>query len=878
MVVVTGIRASLRSALAEKRNAPAVVDSITAEEAGKFPDTNVSESLQRVPGVAIQRNAGEGQFITVRGLGPEFNNVLLNGRTLPTDNQGREFSFDVLSADLISRADVYKTSLPELTEGGIGATVNITTTRPLDTKGAHASLNLYGSYDSMSKDFTPNFSGVYAYANPNQTFGVAASLSYTDRESKQDSVQTDIWVDRPATVVTGTESSVGLPTSAAATQDFLMPSNLGFHQETASRKRTVGSLTFQFRPDADLLITVDTLYSHLDQQMTDSIYSAYFNPAFINPVIASDGTVQSFTRPGTTFVNNNPALAAQVGASQNDNIVTTNNRLANTYVFGANARWNVSDSLRLEGDLSYSRATGTSVNPYVVIGEQSVNGQTFNLNPGGDTPILAIPDTVTDPSLMRSHYTGVSGDSISDNILDGRLEAKWTHDAGHFRGATLGIEYSDRQKIDRYSASPDGCAYCGYHYPANASLLQLQSFSGFISGVQVPVAAHFTYDPNAVIAWLQEPVNLAQSSDPALAESFAGGPISPQPQPGGTINVTEKVTSLYADSFWGGDRWSGNAGVRIVNVKSESIGYGTPLLTAITNYPADSGYIYTYGAPTELSSHHGYTDVLPSANFKYNLTDNMLLRLAASRTLTRPTLTDVGISNTYGGYYGAPTSSGGNPDLQAMHSNNYDISWEWYLSKINYVAVAGFRKDVSDFIETTTVLQTEPVIPEQVYDTRPRNGAKGAINGYEISAQYALGEGAGWANGFGVSANYTHIDATAKRADDANQCGYDGLSPDSYNVVGFYDNGTLETRLAYNWRSAFLVSCFGSGLLPRDRAAYGQLDFSMRYNVNDALELYVDGINLTDSLVHEYEVDRSHFLMLEEDGRRIDFGVRYKFR
>ncbi|MDI7775761.1 TonB-dependent receptor [Asticcacaulis sp. EMRT-3] len=269
---------------------------------------------------------------------------------------------------------------------------------------------------------------------------------------------------------------------------------------------------------------------------------------------------------------------------------------------------------------------------------------------------------------------------------------------------------------------------------------------------------------------------------------------------------------------------------------------------------------------------------MPSANFKYHLTDNMLLRLAASRTLTRPTLTDVGISNTYGGYYGAPTSSGGNPDLQAMHSNNYDISWEWYLSKINYVAVAGFRKDVSDFIETTTVLQTEPVIPEQVYDTRPRNGASGTINGYEISAQYALGEQAGWANGFGVSANYTHIDATAKRADDANQCGYDGLSPDSYNVVGFYENGTFETRLAYNWRSAFLVSCFGSGLLPRDRAAYGQLDFSMRYNLNDRIELYVDGINLTDSLVHEYEVDRSHFLMLEEDGRRIDFGVRYKFR
>ena len=878
VVVVTGIRASLRSSLAAKRGASAVVDSITAEEAGKFPDTNVSESLQRVPGVAIQRNAGEGQFITVRGLGPEFNNVLINGRTVPTDNQGREFSFDVLSADLISRADVYKTSMPELTEGGIGATVNIQTARPLDTKGTHASVNVYGAYDSMTKAVTPNFSAIYSYANPARTFGVAASLSYTDRESKQDSVQTDVWVSRPATVVAGSESSVGLPASAASTQTFLMPSNLGFHQQDASRKRVVGSLTLQFRPSDDWTITVDSLYSRLDQRMTDSIYSAYFNPAFINPVIGSDGTVQSFTRPGTAFVANNPALAAQVGASQNDNIVTTNNRLANTYVFGLNSKWNVSDSLKLEGDLSYSRATGSGVNPYIVIGEQSINGQTYNLNAGGKTPILTIPDTVVDPTQMRSHYSGISGDSIADDILDGRFEAKWSHEAGPFKGATVGIEYSDRHKIDAYTASPDGCAYCGYHYAANPALLQVQSFANFIGGVQVPVAGHFTYDPNAVIAWLQDPANLAHSNDPATALSFAGGPLTPVPQPSGTIDVSEKVTALYADTNWAGDRWAGNAGIRFVDVKSRSLGYGTPLLTAITDYPADSNYQYTYGTPTALSSKNSYSDVLPSANFRYNLTDNMLLRLAASRTLTRPTLTDLGISNTYGGYYGAPTSNGGNPDLQAMHSNNYDISWEWYLSKINYIAIAGFRKDVTDFIETTTVLQTEPVIPEQVYDTRPRNGAKGTINGYELSAQYALDENAGWANGLGVSANYTHIDATAKRDDAANQCGYDGLSPDSYNLVAFYDNGTIQTRVAYNWRSSFLVSCFGSGLLPRDRAAYGQLDFGLRYNVNDHIELYVDGINLGDSEVHEYEQDRSRFLLLEEDGRRIDFGVRYKFR
>jgi len=188
-IVVTGIRASLRSSVATKRNADNIVDSISAEDTGKFPDNNVAESLQRITGVAIDRSGGEGQFITVRGLGPEFNTVLVNGRIMATDNDGREFSFDVLSSNMIQRTDVYKSSLPQLQEGGIGATVNVVTARPLDGKaGFHIAGAAGGIYDGLADKLSPDVSGVASWTNPDKTFGAVFAASYTDRRSQRDFV------------------------------------------------------------------------------------------------------------------------------------------------------------------------------------------------------------------------------------------------------------------------------------------------------------------------------------------------------------------------------------------------------------------------------------------------------------------------------------------------------------------------------------------------------------------------------------------------------------------------------------------------------------------------------------------------------------------
>ncbi len=188
-IVVTGIRSSLASSARVKRESQQIIDTISAEDVGKFPDANIAESLQRITGVAIDRSGGEGQFITVRGLRPEFNTVRVNGRVMATDNPGREFSFDVLSSNMIQRTDVYKSSVPELQEGGIGATVNIITAQPLDGRsGFHLAASAGGIYDTLREKLSPDLSAVTSLTNDAKTIGIVLSGSYTDRRSQLDYV------------------------------------------------------------------------------------------------------------------------------------------------------------------------------------------------------------------------------------------------------------------------------------------------------------------------------------------------------------------------------------------------------------------------------------------------------------------------------------------------------------------------------------------------------------------------------------------------------------------------------------------------------------------------------------------------------------------
>ncbi|GGY35216.1 TonB-dependent receptor [Pseudoduganella albidiflava] len=883
-VVVSGIRASLSSSLNTKRMQDGVVDAVSAEDAGKFPDTNIAESLQRVTGVQIQRNNGEGRYISVRGLGPEFNNVLVNGRTLTSDTGGREFSFDLLSSDLISKVLVYKTSQPFLPEGGIGSTVDVQTARPLSGKTGHSSvINVSHSYDDNSKEHTPNLAGMYTFANEARTFGVTASVSYTDRASKQNKAVTDDWHYRDVTIINGDLNSRGLTMADVTTRKLYMPQSFGFQVEDESRKRTVGNLTVQYNPSRDWKLSADALYSRLDQRNKVIAFSDWNNPVQVGVQYDDNDQVTSFQRPGSDFYANNPGLVGEgsplTEGNSNDMIVKGGDRLSETKAFGLNSKWQLSPDWKLEGDVSTSRTTSQSPDQWVVAGMLPRNGDVLTF---GARPTVIFGDNIADPTAVRAHAVSNGEVSNSDKLHEGRLNLSWNREEGTFKGIDTGVSYSQRE-VGRHEFEADSWnAFSGYHVALPASLFTVTPMDDFFGGGgQVP-KAFLRFDPNEYMAYLNQPSLLGQSNDPALygdKTRYPNGPMGINyDAPASQWGVREKVSSIFLDTKWEGERWSANAGLRVVHVKSRSTGFSRELISAVKS-TNDTTYILNWGPRVAKSVDNSYNSYLPSANVKFDVTKDMLLRLAASKTETRPTLSQMGVDNWYGGRFGDVQTGGGNPYLNPMQSKNLDLSYEWYLSKTNYVSAAVFYKKVSDFLETRLVDMRIPQYDEVVHDSRVRNGQKGKIKGAEIAGQFAFDEAIPWLRGFGVSANYTYVDASAERDGDAAAlvCGYPGLSKQSYNGSVFYENGSFQARVSYNWRNHFSINCGGGSAQPRNRAAYGQTDASLRYNITDTIAIYADAINLSNQQAHEYASNESQFLMLEDVGRRVNVGVRVAF-
>jgi len=910
-IVVTGIRASLRSSVATKRNADNIVDSISAEDTGKFPDNNVAESLQRITGVAIDRSGGEGQFITVRGLGPEFNTVLVNGRIMATDNDGREFSFDVLSSNMIQRTDVYKSSLPQLQEGGIGATVNVVTARPLDGKaGFHIAGAAGGIYDGLADKLSPDVSGVASWTNPDKTFGAVFAASYTDRRSQRDFVDLNGWIQGPQNRINGSPTSTGLTAASLSPPGdptvFNTPRNLNYNRESQRRERLNLSGAVQAQLNEAALLTIDGIYSKFDVSTTNRFFGIFYTEPFIGLTADGNGTVTGFNRPGTNFVAANPALndpalgQRQVTASQNDNIVAPGKRLTESYQFGANVAVDLSDRLTMKFDASTTKATSNRPRQFLVVGSLAQTAPRFDLTPENDLPTASNLGPITDASLLRAHYGLNELVRVRDKGSEFHIDGEWKADDGVFRKLLFGMSYNRRQKTRTLANNEDTvCTYCGYDVPVPASLVTPYTLDGFLnkaSGRENVPADFFTFDPAAVFAYISQPSVLAtprqgrtaaeQQAEAARVLALAGGPYGLRDRPGQRLDVTEKVAAGYVSAEFGGDNWSANVGARLIDTKLISQGFGQTVL-AIARNAGDDNLLFTLSAPQPIVVRNSYTNILPSANIKYDLDRNALVRAAVSQTLTRPTLTALGTDNFYSGRVTNATSGGGNPTLKPFRSTNYDLSLEYYLSDVSYLSISGFYKQFKDFLETQTL--TAPLagvtLPANLaglefQDTRTRNGQSGSIAGVEIGGQYTLDRLPGALSGFGVAGNYTYVTSNVDRGSGTASnagCGYNGLSPHSANGSVFYEKFGIQARASYNWRSSFLRACFGAASRPENRDSYGQVDAIIAYDITPAFQIYVQGVNLTSAYVHDYSDLEERFLLLQNTGSRYLFGVRARF-
>ncbi|MEP3226829.1 MAG: TonB-dependent receptor [Parasphingorhabdus sp.] len=923
VIVVTGIRASLKASQDIKRDASVIVDAVSAEEVGKFPDNNVAEALQRITGVAIDRSGGEGQFITVRGLGPEFNAVLLNGRTIATDNPGREFSFDVLSSDIIQRAEVFKSSAPNLQSGGIGAVVNVSTARPLDRPGFNATASVAGVYEDLRDEISPEISGVVSWSN--DSFGILLGGSYSDRKTQIDTAFTNGFALRDGTVnagdiaVNAPENSVGLdatalgPIPASRVQQQVV-----FDRDVQDRERITVNGALQFAPSDRLTLTLDGLYSKFDVQSFATQFSGFFSPPFINPVIDSNGTVTSFSRPSVDFANRNPLIAGSVGLSQNDNVITSRNREAETYVFGGNVEFEATDNLKFVFDISRSSASRDGTNPFVVLGALAPESPLIELPNDNGIPTITNLVGLTDTSIQRLHFVNVNRTRVDDDIWEYRFDGEWAVEKGPLETVTFGALHTDRSKsqdlFDNFAAPGNGvsaaqifCAYCGYTVPFDETILNPFSFDGFLSGVpgagSVPptiLNASFAdafrelnnptnlNDPNrtggntaGLLAILADP-----NTDPLL------GIYTPTFNPGGSFSVDEKIYSAYFNTEWGGDfggdlPWSANIGFRIAFTDVVSRGVDQPVLQ-FRETPGDTQLEVIFGPATDISVPNDYVNFLPSVNVKVEPTADTVLRLSYAKTVTRPTLTALGVANTFGGRSNAPTSGGGNPFLQAFEADNFDISFEWYFDQLSYFSIAGFHKNLGNFIETATLPVVNPVlfpagnggrVADEIVnvtfqDTRDRNGQSGSITGVEIALQKTITGGT--FEGLGGVVNYTYVNS---QIDDqlAGDPGFNGFTPHTVNVTAFYERGPFQARISYNYRDEFLFLGQSFFSEPQTREAFSQVDFSLGFDVTDNFQVFAEGINIFEEDTRDFSRFPNRLLNYERTGARYTFGVRGKF-
>ena len=944
-VVVTGMRNSMVSSMNLKRNSDGIVDGIVAEDIGKFPDTNLAESLQRISGVSIDRSIGEGSKITVRGVGPDFNMVLLNGRQMPTSNlgdlSGRAFDFANLASEAISQIHVYKSSRAETPTGGIGATLNVMTARPLDRPGQQASLGIKAVHDTSASNLpgdvkrgnsvTPEVSGIYSNAFADGKFGIALSASYQERNLgfNQAAVSNgwkgpfrgdeNNWGTIPQPGTPGSENITNRP---APGDKYSVPQNLNYSMNGVQRERTNGQLTLQFAPTKDWTNTLDFTYSENKIQTRRSDLSAWFNfgpssSSWTPGPVSSPLIYTEIINPAVSDIAMGAGLFAT--KTQNESI-------------GFNSAWRVNSSLKLELDAHKSTAESMADSPFgsnSTIGTASFSRGTTTADFSQDFPVLSIQGA--DFQRARQQVTGS------------------TFQNGYMKGEIEQLQLKGRLRLMESSNLNFGAAATTVENRSAFSNQQRDTWGGATSPADYPSSV---WHPETVRQYFD---NIDGSDNPNLFNQFytfnfeevreIAAKVSGQPQlylPKTSFDTDrrtkEKSKSAYLqlNTDWDTALPIHTAiGVRYEETDVISTAL-VPSATSIT-WVAQNEFPITFGPPTFTTLEGKYRHVLPSFDSDIELNKDMKLRFSYGHTIGRPRYDQIQggtvldqLARINGG-----VGTQGNPGLKPVKSKNLDLSYEWYYSPQNFFSVGYFRKDLENYAgqsqltaqpfnlrtpvggalwnqaiasgctggDTTCIrnyiFRNHPTAPGVTVGPNDAAGnATGSIvgqpsdpianflittfanqkqadlDGVEVNLQHMFGN-----SGFGLSANYTYVNSGLEydNASIGDQFALVGLS-NSANLVAIYENAKWSARAAYNWRDKFLSSTQdGSGPNPNYTEAYGQLDISVGYNVNDNLSVQFEAINVTDEIQRTHGRTKNQALFVTQSGPRYMLGARYKF-
>jgi TonB-dependent receptor len=890
-VVVTGIRSSITTSRAIKRNSLEIVDAIAPEDIGKLPDTNLAESLERITGVSIDRSGGEGAFITVRGFGPEFNTVLLNGRQIatatdPSQASGRAFSFDTLASELVSGVEVYKSSTSRLQSGGVGSTVNVKTARPFNYAGFKASGSVDVNRDQNSGKSAPDASFLVSDLFADGQFGALLSGSYQRRKDRLNAATTDGWIINGGTPTSAINGGAGVQKTASNPQgNLFVPQDFGSQAQFEDRERIGGTLVLQYKANDNLTLTSDTLYSKFTNTTDTRSYGHWFTASNLTNVVTdANGTVIDMTQ------------GVGQASDFHDKKYDKKTDLLST---GLNADWNISDRVNLSLDGSYSRATedpnGGKESELALLG---YTGQTIRYrSDGAILPyttgyIQNAAGVVGDSQPLFQHVMLLRGYGVTDTV--GQLHADFTFkgdspDEGLANLHWGGFFSRDRKDTSLYSNDGGtGCTTCGYNNPAPPGV-PIGVFSlgnNFLSGVsgsnRLPTQ-WLTFDG-------QQLFDAITAQQQLINPGFTFAP----PKVNNAL-VIERVFGGYLEAQFAGNlagrKFTSVVGVRVEDTHADISGLATQFvaLTKLANDATQYG-VTTSGTSTVSRSSH-YTDILPSLSFRWDLTDALVARFAASETMTRPTLEQLSPVTTLVTLRpGNFAAASGNPDLKPFRSNNLDMSFEYYYGQSNYVSLGLFYKNVSNFIvlnQTTgpvnntakaALLDPATGLPAQFTITAPQNGPSAVVDGVEAGVTQAFGD-----SGFGVQINgtYAHSDKSLNTADLTNKFALTGLS-NSANGVLFYDKHSFEARAAVNWRDHFLQYLSppplnGAGQAVTQVRARYQLDASATYHISKEFAVFAEGVNLTNTPVLKYAYYQNQFVSAEDSGARYKVGFRASF-
>jgi TonB-dependent receptor len=939
-VVVTGMRAALESALNKKREDNGIVDVIKAEDMGKFPDTNLAESLQRVPGVVIDRDAGEGRSITVRGLGQDFTRVRINGieglaTTGGTDSSGganrsRGFDFNVFPSELFNSLTVRKSSSADIDEGSLGATVDLQTTRPFDLKGFNATVMAKGKYNDLSRKTDPRLGFLISDTNADRTLGYLISGAYSKRQVLEEGFSTVRWDNgpssggwcapigvTPANPTTSTATTCGpaaqgvprLPASAAATAAYneaskaenFVPRLPRYGRLTHDQDRLGLTGSFQWRPARGSLLTFDMLYSKLDATRQEDFLEA----------ISFSRTATQGGKPQTSvveaqFAPNGSLLYGKFNGvdvraeSRYDELSTTFTQPTLTL------EQDIGDSLRLLAKAG--RAKSKFRNPVqttTTLDALNVNGYTIDFrqndrmpsitypfdpaNPGAAMGIVGVPvaATGTQPASVTNTTTSeirIRPQGATNTNDVGQVDLVWEAFPDRLSFKT-GANYK-KYSFDSYEFRRVNQGDTIFAPALGTSMASLMTtISGFGRGQSLPAGTPTSWvipDLNAIAKAYDIYCNCIKSGPAGGPGDFTLSSITNGNARGNNRSVTEEDKGIYLMGEFteelGGIPLRGNFGARYVRTAMNATGYQSA------------------GGGSEVTVGNDYSDVLPSFNIAASLTKDFIVRLAAAKVMTRPQLGNLSPGGTVA-TTGTLTITSGNPLLKPFRAKTFDTSFEWYHGKNAFIGLGLFQKNIGTYIQSlrTNVAFKDTGLPmsllpsnfngDEIFQvTAPVNTDGGKLKGFELNFQQPFTFLPSWGRNFGTLMNYTFVKSKIEYlvSPTSNTTITDdllNLSPRSWNTTLYYDDGKFSARLSASQRASFVTRVPGQNnndVEGKNKST--NVDVSFSYKVNDKLDLTLEGVNLTNEPNDQFvSRARNSVVVNNVTGREYLVGLRYKF-